>query len=175
METISSRWSLLVFVLFLVLLGGCSTWHETRKETSRLYNEYVVPEASVDLDTDDLDEDTMRLATMFKPVDVQISELIRFLDGTSSLPKQDWFKELFTRFSWISGVMIVDNVGSVKFQHPETSLKENDIASLIELADKWQDHSVRGHIMNSPLGPEVYLASPPFPEQRMDGSCHCTL
>ncbi len=168
METALIRFTLLALTL-LISVTGCSTWHETTKESKRLYKEYVLPLPSVDLDTGDLDGETLRLARTFKPVDVPVNELRRFLDGTNNVPRKEWFKELFTRFPWISGVMIVDTFGVVQFRHPEESLKRHDLTPLIEFGEAWSDYEIRGHGVNTPLGPEVYLASPTFKENEWSG------
>ncbi len=168
METATIRLSLLALVL-MIFSTGCSTWHETTKETKRLYKDYILPLPSVDLDTDNLDGDTLRLARAFKPVDVPVTELRRFLDGTNSLPRKEWFKELFTRFPWLSGVMLVDTFGSVQFRHPEESLKQHDPAPFLEFGEEWNDYEVRAFSVNTPLGPEVYLASPTFKDNEWTG------
>lgn len=160
---------LLVVLLLFVFVTGCSTVHETTKETKQLYREYIVPMPEVDLDFDDLDEGQLRLANLFKPVDVNINALRRYLEGTDGLPKEDWFKTLFTQYQWISGVMITDIAGGVRFRYPQESMKQHDLSPFFEWGEAWEDHKMRATAVNTPLGPEIYLANPYFENNEWQG------
>lgn len=153
----------------LVLCAGCSTVHETVKDTKRIYNEYVVPKPEVVLDNDDIDREQLRLARLFKPVDEHINDLRKYIDGTDRLPNEDWFKRLFTKFGWISGVMVTDVEGVVRFQHPQESLKRHDLSPFVEWGEAWHDHKLRAFAVNTPLGPEIYLANPFFEDSEWVG------
>ena len=163
------RGVIILLVLLCTAVSGCSTVHETVKETKRLYRDYVVPTPTVSLDTDDLDEEMLRLATLFKPVDQNITFLYRYVDGTDRLPDEDWFKRLFEDYPWISGVKLVDIAGVVRFRHPPESLKQHDLNPFMEYGEAWQDHRLRAFAVNTPLGPEVYLGNPFFQDSEWKG------
>lgn len=155
--------------LVLVLCAGCSTMHETAKETRKIYQEYVVPTPVIELDNDGLDREKLHLARLFKPVDEHINALRRYLDGTDRLPSEDWFRRLFTEYPWINGVILVDTEGTVRFRHPQESLKQHDLSPFIEWGEAWKDHRLRAFAVSTPLGPEVYLANPFFKDSEWQG------
>lgn len=168
MRSLSIR-ALVTALCFLFFAAGCSTVHETVKDTKQLYDEYVVPKPEVELDNDDLDREQLRLARLFKPVDEHINNLRKYLDGMDKLPKEEWFKRLFTEYGWISGVMIVDVAGEVRFQHPPQSLKQHDLSPFMEWGEAWHDHYLRAFAVNTSLGPEIYLANPFFKDSEWQG------
>lgn len=168
MESSASKGLFLALILIL-FLAGCSTVHETVRDTRQLYDEYVVPKPEVDLDNDGLDREQLRLARLFKPVDEHINNLRKYLDGTDKMPTEEWFKRLFTQYGWISGVMVVDVEGIVRFKYPEESLKQHDLAPFMEWGEEWKDHHLRAFAVETPLGPEVYLANPFFEDSEWKG------
>jgi len=168
LESSVNRGLLLALSLILVC-SACSTVHETVRDTKQLYQEYVVPKPEVDLDNDGLDREQLRLARLFKPVDEHINSLRKYLDGTDKMPSEDWFKRLFTQYGWISGVMVVDVEGAVRFKYPEESLKQHDLSPFVEWGEAWKDHRLRAFAVETPLGPEVYLANPFFEDSEWVG------
>lgn len=149
---------------------GCTYAQNTMKETKKVYKKYVLPSSSVDIDSSSISKDSeLRLAALMKPVDWPIFELYRYLDGKDTKPDEEWFQNLFTRFGWISGVMMTDTTGAVLFQHPSVSLKDLQIQPLLDYGDAWRDHKVRSKADITELGPEVYMASPLFEDGEWKG------
>ncbi|MFW5735305.1 MAG: hypothetical protein ACOCWR_09620, partial [Oceanidesulfovibrio sp.] len=134
-----------------VLLAGCSeggvgnvtldaTLDSTSKTFKGLYKEYVEPDPQVVLDAKEFGESEERkLAYLLMPVDEKVWELIRFADGEDTLPTEDWFRRLFERFSWISGVMVLDENGETRFQHPIDYNRSVDVEALLALGDPTSD------------------------------------
>jgi hypothetical protein len=152
------------------LSSGCTYTQNAMKETKKVYKKYVLPSSSVDIDASSISEDSeLRLAALMKPVDWPIFELFRYLDGKDSKPEEEWFQNLFTRFGWISGVMMVDTTGSILFQHPSVSLKDLQVQPFLDFGDAWKDHNVRSRADITELGPEVYMASPLFEDGEWKG------
>jgi len=153
-----------------MLFVGCTYTQNTMKETKKMYKKYVLPGASVDLDASSLSEDSqLRLAALMKPVDWPIFELYRYLDGKDSKPDEEWFQILFTRFNWLSGVMVVDTTGNTVFKYPSVSLKTYNVQALVDFGEAWKDHKVRSFAEVNELGPEVYMASPLFEDSEFKG------
>lgn len=150
MECDLNSFSRIIWTIFLgaaVLLTGCSegsfgsasldaTLDSTGKAIKGLYKEYMEPQPQVVLDPKEFGEtEERKLAYLLMPVDEKVWELIKFVDGEDKLPTEDWFRRLFERFSWISGVMVVDDEGNTRFQHPLDYNKSVDVNALLALGD----------------------------------------
>ncbi|WP_144303872.1 hypothetical protein [Oceanidesulfovibrio indonesiensis] len=136
-----------VLLAATVLLAGCSeggvgrvtldaTLDSTGKTIKGLYKDYVEPQPQVVLDAKEFGENEERkLAYLLMPVDEKVWELIKFVDGEDTLPTEDWFRRLFERFQWISGVMVLDEKGETLFQHPIDYNRSVDVEALLALGD----------------------------------------
>lgn len=140
-----------VLLAATVLLTGCSeggvgnvtldaTLDTTGKTIKGLYREYVEPQPQVVLNAKEFGESEERkLAYLLMPVDEKVWEIIKFVDGEDTLPTEDWFRRLFERFPWISGVMVVDEEGETRFQHPIDYNRSVDVEALLALGSADSD------------------------------------
>ncbi|AGW14261.1 hypothetical protein DGI_2526 [Megalodesulfovibrio gigas DSM 1382 = ATCC 19364] len=108
----------------------------TMREGKQMWKDLLEPRPELVLDPAAFGEAQERkLAALLKPVDEQVYQLTVYMDGEDKLPPESWFRRLFERFSWISGVMVLDRSGSVLFQHPMDFSKPVDTAALIALGE----------------------------------------
>lgn len=164
------RFTLFVcLVSALVALSGCDTMRRTWKDTQELYRTYVNVDPSVDLKAEDHDHWEAVLAPLMTPVDMQLGELLRVVDAQDSFPTDDWANSLLKRFPWLNGVAASDMYGAVLLSRPEVTLKPVDMTPLIALGDAWRDRRLRAAVQDSPLGPEIYVASPYFRDNILQG------
>jgi hypothetical protein len=102
-------------------------------------------------------------------VDMRLQSLLDFVGSKDTYPEAAWFAELKRRHPWVSGVVITRMDGVVLEQAPETSVKPLEYSELLSHGDAFQDRRLRSFVDESPLGPEVYFASPFFFENELSG------
>jgi hypothetical protein len=137
--------------------------------SQEVYKEYVNVDPEVDLESDVEDPAERKLATLVTPIDSRIEELSRLLDVTDYYPGEEWFEDLFAEHSWVSGALVVDLDGEVMIRRPEVSMKPVLTEPLIKDEDLLRDRRIKGYIQDSPLGPEIYMASPFFSDGELRG------
>ncbi|MEW5772078.1 MAG: hypothetical protein AB1916_01015 [Thermodesulfobacteriota bacterium] len=164
------RFTLLAcLALALLALTGCETMRRTWKDTQELYRTYVNVDPQVDLKAEDHDHWEAVLAPLLTPVDMQLGELVRVVDARDSFPDDAWTDGLLKRFPWLSGLAATDMSGAVLLARPEVTLKPLNMAPLVEAGDAWRDRRLRGFIEDTPLGPEIYVATPFFKDNTLQG------
>ena len=108
----------------------------TMREGKQMWKDLMEPRPELTLDPAAFGEAQERkLAALLKPVDEQVYQLTVYMDGEDKLPPESWFRRLFERFSWITGVMVLDRNGNVLFQHPMDFSKPVDTDALIALGN----------------------------------------
>lgn len=155
--------------LGLVTLSGCETMRKTWKDTQEIYRTYVNVDPQVDLKAEGHADWEAILAPLVTPVDMQISELVRMVDGRDSFPDEAWTASLLKRFPWLTGMAATDMAGAVLLRKPESALKPLLMAPLVEAGDAWRDRRLRTLIEDTPLGPEIYVATPYFKDNALQG------
>jgi len=151
-----TRKILLVCTLIAVALTGCAK----AKKTYRWAMGGINPNPEVTLEAREFSRASEEfLAKQFMKMDEQIQELARIVESQDAYPEPTWFQVLFTRFPWISGVMVVESTGEIIDRQPDYSLKPLDFAPLLEVGEAWNDGRMRGHIQASELGPEIFMAN----------------
>ncbi len=152
-------------LLSLILGGfGCGynqdikdVWKGTR---SFFYRNVSVP-ASIDYDeTGSMSEYKEQLALSMIGIDVQLTNLEKIMNNADKPPTNEWVEALFNRFPWLSGFTGVKSDGTILGQVPSVPLKPLDFTPLLHADDKQNLRAVRGHVQNTPMGPEVFLAAP---------------
>ncbi len=157
---------LLAALLLCLALGGlgCGSnqtvkdaWQGTR---SFWYSNVSVP-ASIDYDeTGDLSAYEAVLAKNMVGIDLQLTGLEKVMINADRPPTSQWLSALFGRFPWINGVAGVRSDGTILAQNPGPSLKPLDFAPLL-LEDSQQNfRALRANVQDTPMGPEVFIASP---------------
>lgn len=161
---ILSKKSCLLLLLALALSSGCSsnqTMKNAWKSTKGVWYTYASPKADIDYeDTGSLDSEQVALATRMMGIDVQLAQLERVMINADKPPTGEWLGEFFTRFPWVSGFAGVRADGQILGQEPSLPLKPLDYAPLLEEDKKQGMRDLRGHVQDTPLGPEVFLATP---------------
>ena len=158
--------ALFAFFIFLMFASGCEygskVWHDAQ--------EAVNPNPTIDLSTGGIeDADDNKLAILFTPVDEKILSLTSFLSNIDSHPNEDWFRLLFMRFPWISGVFTVDDEASILVRLPEQSIKPFKPGPLVEYEGDWSEIKMKSFINYSEFGPEMYLCIPFFKDADFKG------
>jgi len=147
---------LIACVLLTLAVSGCTKV----KKTYRWAMGGINPNPEVTLEAREFSEKSEEfLARQFMKLDEQLQELSRIVEAQDSYPEKAWFQVLFTKFPWVSGVMVVESTGEIIDQQPDYNLKPLDFTPLLEVGEAWNDGRARGHIQPSDLGPEVYIAN----------------
>lgn len=155
--------------LALFTLAGCETMRQTWKDTQELYRTYVNVDPKVDLEAEDHAQWEAVLAPLVVPVDMQLGELVRVVDARDSFPDEAWADGLLKRFPWLTGLAVTDMSGEELLVRPEVSLKPRNTAPLATAGDAWRDRKLRSLVDDTPLGPEVYVATPFFKDNALRG------
>jgi hypothetical protein len=155
--------------LALLALAGCDTMRQTWKGTQKLYRSYVNVDPSVSLKSEGQDHWEDLLAPLMTPVDMQIGEMVRVVDARDSFPDDAWSNGLLKRFPWLNGMAAADMYGAQLLAKPEVTLKPLNLALLVEPGDAWRDRRLRSFIEDTPLGPEVYVGTPFFKDNELQG------
>ncbi len=158
--------ALILLAAALTALTGCSTlsdtWDSTWNGSKELYSEYVNPDPEVDLEKIEHAQWEEKMAESLTPVDTRLTMMLRYLGLQSNVPDKAWMDKLFDDFPWISGCIVADMSGQVLSQRPEAAMKPVDVTPFLAVGDGFKDRHMRAAFENSPLGPEIYAATPIF-------------
>ncbi len=153
---------LLVFVM--ILGAGCSTNQEVKdvwKGTKNFWYDNVSVPASIDYDdTGDMSDYKWLLAKSMIGMDLQLTNLEKLMNNADKPPTNEWVQDLFARFPWLSGFAGVKADGEIIGQVPGASLKPISFFPLLKEDKKQNLRSLRGDVQDTPMGPEVFLATP---------------
>ncbi len=124
------------------------------------YRNVSVP-ASIDYDEKgEMSEYKTTLAQSMIGIDVQLTSLEKIMNNADKPPTNEWVQALFTRFPWLSGFTGVKADGSILGQVPGLPMKPLDFLPLLNEDNKQNLRALRGNVQNTPMGPEVFLATP---------------
>ena len=151
-------------VLVLGLAAGCSSYQPTKnvwKGTKGLWYTYVSPPATVDYDEKgDLSPQAMALSKSMMGIDVELSRLERVMMNADKPPTREWMTNFFSSFPWVNGLAGVKYDGTILGREPATGLKELDFIPVLYEDKKQHSRALRCDVQNTPLGPEVIVATP---------------
>ncbi|EPR42225.1 hypothetical protein dsx2_0152 [Desulfovibrio sp. X2] len=151
-----TRKHLLVFVLVAFALLGCTKV----KKTYKWVKNGIDPNPQIELKPGEFSDASQELlAKLFLPVDAKLQELIRVVESQDAYPEKAWFQIVFTRYPWVSGVIVVESTGEIIDQQPGYSLKPIDLKPLLDVGEAWNDGRMRSLVQPTDLGPEIYLAN----------------
>ncbi len=158
--------ALFAFMVSMLCASGCEygskVWHDAQQT--------VDPNPSINLEHGGIkNPNDNKLALLFTPVDAKILSLSEILSTVDSHPDENWFKLLFMRFPWISGVLTVDDEASVLVKLPEAEIKPFKPGPLIEYEGDWNEIHLKSFVSYSEFGPEMYLATPFFKDADFKG------
>lgn len=145
-------------------LSACSSYQPTKnvwKSTKDMWYTYVSVPAEVDYsEKGDLSPRARALSTCMMGIDVELSRFERTMMNADRAPTREWMEKLFADYPWLSGFAGVKYDGTLLGQEPGPSLKNLDFIPLLYEDKKQSSRALRGHVQQSPLGPEVMLAAP---------------
>ncbi len=158
--------ALFVLLVMAISATGCEygskVWHDAQDS--------VNPNPTIDLKSPGLQNaNDNELALLFTPVDEKILTLTSFLSNIDSHPDEDWFKLLFLRFPWITGVLTIDEEANVLVKLPQESIKPFKPGPLVEYEGDWSEIKMKSFVNYSEFGPEMYLCKPFFKDAEFKG------
>lgn len=155
---------------------GCShsqTVKDAWKGTRNFWYEYANVPASIDYDqTGDIEKGYRLLAQRMIVIDERLSDLERSMTNADKPPTQAWLLDFTKRFPWLTGFAGVRADGQVIGQQPPTPLKPVDYPALLK-EDPKAPRALRAQVQNTPLGPDVFLATPLFDGDKPLGVVVC--
>lgn len=157
-----------VFVVLCMsfICSGCEYGSKMWLEAQRS----VDPNPVIDLKKDGLQNpNDNKLALLFTPVDEQLLNLSSFLSIVDNHPDEEWFKLLFMKFPWLSGVMTLNSEAMVLMKLPEDSIKPFKPGPLMEYEGDWSEVHLKSFINYTDFGPEMYMATPFFQDANFKG------
>ncbi len=153
-------------LMMLFFASGCEYGSKVWQDAQ----DYVDPNPVINLDSAGIQNpNDNKLALLFTPVDGKVLSLINVLSTVDSHPDENWFKLLFMRYPWISGVFTVDEEASVLVKLPETGIKPFKPGPLVEYEGDWSEINLKSFINYSEFGPEMYLCTPFFKDADFKG------
>lgn len=156
-------------ILAALFSAGCSSNQSVKnawKGTKGVWYTYMSPSASIDYDEKgQLDVQDLALATRMMEIDIQLAQLERVMNNADKPPTSEWMQAFFARFPWVSGFAGVKADGAIIGQEPSTPLKPLDFSPLLQEDKKQNLRALRGHVQDTPMGPEVFLAAPLYDGQ----------
>lgn len=161
---------LCTFLIFASLLcAGCSSNQTVKnawKGTKGVWYTYISPPASIDYsEKGDMDAHELALATRMMGIDIQLSLLERVMNNADKPPTGEWMQAFFARFPWMDGFAGVKADGEIIGQEPSMPMKPLEFSPLLEEDKKQNLRALRGHVQDTPMGPEVFLAAPLYDAQ----------
>jgi len=160
------RYFLLMVAACILLLTGCrtpQTIKDTWKGTRSYYYEYLNTPAQLDMDDKGNIEDyEAALGASIAEFDLRIQELERALQNSDQNPDAVWVSTMTTRFPWLSGIALTDDLGIPRAKIPPVYAKPFEIGTLLEVDPKQQIKDLRAFVQEDPLGPEIYVGNPVY-------------
>jgi len=161
-------------IVALGLLPGCETldkgWTATKATTSKYYKGYLNTDPSIDYEARDWTSSEAKLAELFAPVDKPLHLLTQDLNRQDAFPDDPWVETMFTRYPWMSGMVVATLEGDIVLQRPETTLKPLNLEPLLAYGEALADRRIRAYVDMTPLGPELYLATGMFRGNELVGA-----
>ncbi len=153
----------------LAMASGCASSVDEEssggiwKTTKQLYKEYLNTPAAVDLgDKGPCEDYEICLGGAMAEVDMQLRDLQKVMDNSDRAPDQRWVEGMMRRFPWLSGLALTDKAGTPMARFPEHGMKDFNVDQLLEPGKNQRPMALRACVVDSPLGPEIYLGKPVF-------------
>ena len=148
------------------MVTGCRTPQTVKdawKGTRSYYYEYLNTPATLNMaDKGDIQDYQAALGIAISEYDLQLQELERVLHNSDRNPDANWVTSITTRFPWLSGVVLTDDIGVPRAQIPPNFAKPFTIGTLLEVDEKQQLKDLRAFVQQDPLGPEIYVGNPVY-------------
>ena len=151
-----------VWMMGMLALGGCSTLNDYWQTSKTLYYTYLNTPATIDYESEaELTDVEALLATRIMSVDSHLKALERHLANADRPPTPESVMAMFDLFPWISGFSAVDPEGNVLAREPPDSLKQLDFTELVASPSIGVRPAVLVcNVQETALGPEVLVGVP---------------
>ena len=167
-------------VLFMALIFAClflcscsNGWKKAKnvyKESLGVYTKYLNTDPKVDLQEKvGASPQEKKLARLFFPVDKRLQALTRSLDAQTTYPPKWWFEEIETKFSWTNGLLVLTKDGEIVKEQPKSQIKQIDPSVFFEKGVDWTQKQLVSFTVQTPLGPEMFVAGPFFEANKWQG------
>ena len=159
------RYFVYAFLACVVFSVGCRPPQGVKdawKETKYYYNTYLNTPATLNMDdTGGLEEYQAELGAAIAEFDYRLSELERTMQNSDRSPDGNWVTRMSSRFPWLSGIALTDETG---YPHAQVtrSQKPFDVTPLLEEDPKQLLKDLRGGVVQTAYGPEIYLGNPVY-------------
>lgn len=156
-----------VFLLLVLTLSstGCARFMELRDR----YWPSGPSEYEMEMPRKDIDRIEKRLAENIYPMDTQLSSLLRRLSVRDDYPSLQWKENLAQSFTWLNGITVLDASENILSRYPEEGIKQLDFDPLFPRALDLPLGRTMLELEDTPLGPEIILASAVYQDFRIDG------
>ncbi len=162
--SVQQKLSLVLLICFFTISIGCSsnqTMKNVWKGTKSVWYSTVNVPASIDYDeTGSLEEYQAKLAKSMVGIDTQLIALEKTMNNADKPPTEQWIRQLFARFPWLSGFCGIKADSTLLVQVPGPPIKSLDFHPLLVEDPKHHRNAVRGYVQDTAMGPEVLLATP---------------
>ncbi len=162
-------------LMALLALGsfGCSSNQEVKdvwKDTKGFWYRNVSAPATIDYDDKgDMEKYEILLARSMMGIDKELTNLEKLMTNADKPPTNEWIRGLFSRFPWLNGFAGIRADGSMLGQVPGPSMKPIDFLPLLAEDSKQNLRALRAIAQDTPMGPEVFLATPLYDSQNFLG------
>lgn len=167
------RYIYLAVIMAIFFGAGCSSNQTVKnvwKNTKGTWYTYISPPASIDYsETGDMDANDVALVTRMMGIDIQLSNLEKVMHNADKPPTQEWMAAFFARFPWMDGFAGVKADGQIIGQEPAIPMKPLEFSPMLEEDAKQNLRALRGHVQDTSMGPEVFLAAPLYDAQNFLG------
>ncbi|MCG8529082.1 MAG: hypothetical protein MI749_00290 [Desulfovibrionales bacterium] len=155
--------------VLLVFTTGCKqAIRNTWRDTKGYYNTYLNTPAELKFAEVDMANVEQHLAAMYTPVGEELELFIRTMQGKDVYPDVAWLDGTMKRFSWLSGISVVNAEGKVLMQRPAVSMKPLNVAPLLA-DDTYGFRELRAYVDETVLGKEAYVGMPFYVNNEMKG------
>ncbi len=123
------------FIILFLCASGCGVWHKTKE----VYQKYTFHKG-INLDKKSgLGSGEKTMAKLISPIDAQLEFLIQDLKTQEFSSGQNWIKQVYQNFSWLSGIVVVNDQTRIVERYPNHSEQNfivQDTLSKISNSDK---------------------------------------
>lgn len=161
-------------IFFAFGCAGSQGTKNTWRSVKNFHDTYINTPSKLKFDEKEYCEPyQLALSESISEVDYLLDQLMRAMDDSDRDPDEEWLKYMFRNFPWLAGIAITDGQGRSMFHVPEFSLKEFNIGPLLNEPENRRQTELRSYVMESPMGPEIYLAKPVYMQDELRALIVC--
>ncbi len=166
MKKIIKNNKLLLLLGVSLLISACSTaegsvWDKTRT----LYYTYInTAEVMKYDDRIELEEAEHILASNIVRIGEQLTAFEQALEVMSMPPTSESLQAFFNRVPWVSGIVLINNLGNMTGALPEDVSAKLDLAALLKVPENQHKREVRAVVQEDYNGSKILVGRPVFDE-----------